>query len=185
MLSGRPLFEGDREAVLDQHLSDAPVGDVHDALARALGKDPRMRPMILGQFLAELASLGGVAPPRPRPTPTGTATGHPAVSGPPAAPPVGGRAKQGDDAPAAATRPRRSKNRVPAAGPCSCRRKTTGRRPPSPRPPPRKSRARVVGPCSCRPQKTRRRRSPSPRPKLHPRVRRQRPSRARVVGPCS
>ena len=63
MMAGKPLFEGAPQDKLAQHASAEPPGDVHEALQRALSKDPRMRPMMLRQFLAELTALGGAEAP--------------------------------------------------------------------------------------------------------------------------
>ncbi|MBX7084542.1 MAG: protein kinase, partial [Nannocystaceae bacterium] len=59
MLRGRPLFTGDAASVLQSHLSAELPGDVSGTLRRGLAKDPRVRPMMLRQFVTELA--GGVS----------------------------------------------------------------------------------------------------------------------------
>ena len=62
MLRGSPLFTGDVATVLGDHLSSDVPADVPHPLPRALAKDPRMRPMMLRQFLAELPGITGAAP---------------------------------------------------------------------------------------------------------------------------
>ncbi|HET6583531.1 MAG TPA: hypothetical protein VFG69_08785, partial [Nannocystaceae bacterium] len=64
MLRGAPLFTGEVATVLADHLSTEVPADVPHPLPRALAKDPRMRPMMLRQFLGELPGITG-APPRP------------------------------------------------------------------------------------------------------------------------
>ncbi len=64
MLSGTPLFAGTPAEVLSQHEEAAPSEAIDAKLRRALGKDPRMRPMMLKQFLSDIANMGGVEPPR-------------------------------------------------------------------------------------------------------------------------
>jgi hypothetical protein len=64
MISGSPLFPGVGDEVLAAHESQAPDASIDAKLRRALGKDPRMRPMMLKQFLADIAQMGGVEPPK-------------------------------------------------------------------------------------------------------------------------
>ncbi len=64
MLAGVPLFSGDAETVLQAHEQQVPSEDIDGKLRRALGKDPRMRPMMLKQFLHDIATMGGVEPPK-------------------------------------------------------------------------------------------------------------------------
>jgi len=61
LITGAPLFSGDAASQLPAHLGGEIPSDVHARLRRALGKDPRMRPMMLKQFLAELRAIGGGA----------------------------------------------------------------------------------------------------------------------------
>ncbi|MEM9462646.1 MAG: hypothetical protein AAGF11_51335, partial [Myxococcota bacterium] len=61
LLHGTPLYGGDPAAQLAADRSDDPPAQTHDRLKRALGKDPRMRPMMLGPFLTELRTIGGGA----------------------------------------------------------------------------------------------------------------------------
>ncbi len=65
MLRGRPLFDGDVASVLAEHLSGEVPSDVPHPLPRALAKDPRMRPMMLRQFLGELPGITSGAPAKP------------------------------------------------------------------------------------------------------------------------
>jgi hypothetical protein len=62
VLTGGPLFEGTPEQKLDLH-ANREAASTDAALKRALSKDARMRPMMLKQFLGELAKLGGDAAP--------------------------------------------------------------------------------------------------------------------------
>lgn len=64
MLSGTPLFSGSPDDVLAAHENQVPDESIDAKLRRALGKDPRMRPMMLKQFLSDIANMGGVEPPR-------------------------------------------------------------------------------------------------------------------------
>ena len=66
LLTGRALFDGTREQKLDLHTNREAAG-TDAALKRALSKDPRMRPMMLKQFLQELAKFreGAAAPAAP------------------------------------------------------------------------------------------------------------------------
>lgn len=81
MLTGAPLYAGDESQVLAGH-KDAPLPEgVHPVLQRALSKDPRSRPMMLKQFLSELATAAGVA----QPAPSGTRA-QPAVASTPSKP---------------------------------------------------------------------------------------------------
>ncbi|MEX1369196.1 MAG: hypothetical protein AB1Z98_39070 [Nannocystaceae bacterium] len=59
LLTGAPLHAGDPPTQLSQHLSGELPDGVHTRLRRALGRDPRMRPMMLKQFIAELRAVGG------------------------------------------------------------------------------------------------------------------------------
>jgi hypothetical protein len=61
LITGAPLFPGDPAAQLESHLRAEVPADVHARLKRALVKDPRMRPMMLKQFLSELRAIGGAA----------------------------------------------------------------------------------------------------------------------------
>ncbi|EDM74087.1 Serine/threonine protein kinase, partial [Plesiocystis pacifica SIR-1] len=62
LLSGAPLFPGTPAEKLDLHANrEAAVEE--GALKRALSKDARMRPMMLKQFLNDLAKIGGSAAP--------------------------------------------------------------------------------------------------------------------------
>ncbi|MCA9712391.1 MAG: hypothetical protein KDK70_41530, partial [Myxococcales bacterium] len=116
LLHGAPLFGGDPAEQLRAHLHDEPPAEVHARLRRALGKDPRMRPMMLKQFLSELRAIGGgvarapvapsaggpTAPPVPGEPVSGSAPssrgwtmfmkedGSPADASPAKAPPVAG-----------------------------------------------------------------------------------------------
>jgi hypothetical protein len=67
MLRGRPLFDGDVAAVLAEHLNGEVPSDVPHPLPRALAKDPRMRPMMLRQFLGELPGITTTAGAAARP----------------------------------------------------------------------------------------------------------------------
>ena len=184
MLSGTPLFAGDRAQILQQHNGADPPAEVHDKLKRALGKDPRMRPMMLKQFLTEVAVAGGVEPPK-----TATRvppTVKPPVAKAPVATPSAGVAPPAtedgrkpssrgwtmfmkaadEDAPASPSQPAppaaAKPSRARAGGRCLCRRRTTGAAASRSRPSPS------------------RRRNPHPQPR-----RRAKPSRARAGGPCS
>ncbi|MEM6296362.1 MAG: hypothetical protein AAGA54_34140, partial [Myxococcota bacterium] len=64
MLTGAPLFSGSPEEVLAAHEQQVPAESIDAKLRRALGKDPRMRPMMLKQFLHDIAQMGGVEPPK-------------------------------------------------------------------------------------------------------------------------
>ncbi len=60
LLTGQPLFDGTPEQKLDLHANREATG-VDPLLKRALSKDPRMRPMMLKQFVTELGKLSGDA----------------------------------------------------------------------------------------------------------------------------
>lgn len=62
MLRGRPLYEGTVEQILQAHLAGELPGDLSSTLRRGLAKDPRVRPMMLRQFVNELATGVGAAP---------------------------------------------------------------------------------------------------------------------------
>ncbi len=64
MLSGEPLFTGAPSDILAAHENRLPSESIDAKLRRALGKDPRMRPMMLKQFLQDIAQMGGVEPPK-------------------------------------------------------------------------------------------------------------------------
>jgi len=67
MLSGKPLFSGPAETVLFQHVNAEPPEATHEVLRRALGKDARLRPMHLKQFLDDVAEALGVGGVEERP----------------------------------------------------------------------------------------------------------------------
>ena len=71
MLRGAPLFTGDAASVLAAHLSTEPGVDVPSSLRRGLAKDPRVRPMMLKQFVTEIAGGLGAAPAGGAPTSRG------------------------------------------------------------------------------------------------------------------
>ena len=71
MLRGATLFAGDAAAVLQAHLSKEPVGEIPAALRRGLAKDPRVRPMMLRQFVTEIAGGVGADPAAGMPTSRG------------------------------------------------------------------------------------------------------------------
>ena len=88
MLTGAPLYSGDEASVLAGHKEGPMPQGVHPVLQRALSKDPRSRPMMLKQFLAEIATAAGVAQPAPsgtRAQPSGGAVA-PGAAAKPAAP---------------------------------------------------------------------------------------------------
>ncbi|MCA9682471.1 MAG: hypothetical protein KC457_09775 [Myxococcales bacterium] len=62
LLTGAPLFPGTDAEKLDLHANREAAG-VDALLKRALSKDPRMRPMMLKQFLGDLGKLAGAAAP--------------------------------------------------------------------------------------------------------------------------
>jgi hypothetical protein len=72
MMHGTPLFTGDPASVLQAHLTTDVADTVVSPLRRGLAKDPRMRPMMLKQFVAELggglvgSAARGTAPPSSR-----------------------------------------------------------------------------------------------------------------------
>ena len=183
MLSGTPLFAGTPEEVLSQHEEAAPSEAIDAKLRRALGKDPRMRPMMLKQFLSDIAHMGGVEPPR-----LAARVSAPNLSASPKAPIAAPKAPDAavarpssrgwtmfmqaqDDEPGSPPSPSRHRaSPAPVDGRCSCRhRTTTQRRRPTPAP----------HPCP--------RRNPSPSP-LRPRSRSrlgERPLRVHADGRCS
>ncbi|MCA9654221.1 MAG: hypothetical protein KC501_30145, partial [Myxococcales bacterium] len=59
LLTGASLYSGDAPSQLAQHLQGNLPDGVHARLTRALGSDPRMRPMMLKQFISELRAVGG------------------------------------------------------------------------------------------------------------------------------
>jgi len=61
MLRGAPLFVGDSAAILQAHLTQEPGAEVAPALRRGLAKDPRVRPMMLRQFVIEITQGVGAA----------------------------------------------------------------------------------------------------------------------------
>ncbi|HLT37201.1 MAG TPA: hypothetical protein VK034_12985, partial [Enhygromyxa sp.] len=58
LLTGQPLFVGSAEQKLDLH-ANREATNVDPLLKRALSKDPRMRPMMLKQFVTDLSKLAG------------------------------------------------------------------------------------------------------------------------------
>ncbi len=124
LLNGSPLYPGDPAEQLAAHLSSDPPPETHARLGRALGKDPRMRPMMLKQFIAELRAIGGgvarapIAPsargPKAPPLP-----GEPTSSGPGGGPSSRGWTmftKAEDDAPASPSAAKAPQAGVPVAG---------------------------------------------------------------------
>ncbi len=81
MLTGSPVYPGDAATQLPQHLAGTLPDGVHARLRRALGRDPRMRPMMLKQFVAELRAIGGGAGPAPRAPSASGATAPPVLGG--------------------------------------------------------------------------------------------------------
>ena len=63
MLGGASQIPGEGVEALRAAMAGEPGPDTHAELRRALSRDPRMRPMMLRQFLGEVAALGGVAAP--------------------------------------------------------------------------------------------------------------------------
>jgi hypothetical protein len=134
LLRGAPLFGGDATSQLAAHLQVDPPDDAHARLRRALGKDPRMRPMMLKQFLAELRAIGGAAASAPLAPASGGAKAPPlpgsdlASSGSAAAKPAGAPSSRGwtmfmkeeGEAPPAAATP------TPAASDVQAKPKTRG-----------------------------------------------------------
>ena len=64
LLTGQPLFGGSVAEKLDLH-ANREAANVDALLKRALSKDPRMRPMMLKQFVTELGKLSDGAAPAP------------------------------------------------------------------------------------------------------------------------
>jgi hypothetical protein len=74
LLVGQPLFAGTVEQKLDLH-ANSEASNTDALLKRALSKDPRMRPMMLKQFVTDLGKLsaeaGAAAPTAPKPSTRG------------------------------------------------------------------------------------------------------------------
>ncbi|MCH9683787.1 MAG: hypothetical protein K0V04_20315 [Deltaproteobacteria bacterium] len=80
LLTGGSLYPGDAATQLPMHLAGTLPEGVHARLRRALGPDPRMRPMMLKQFLTDLRAIAGGAGTAPRAPSIGQA---PAAAGGP------------------------------------------------------------------------------------------------------
>ncbi len=144
LLSGAPMFAVDVAGQLAGHLSVDPPEDLHSRLRRALGKDPRMRPMMLKQFLAELRAIGGGAARAPlapssrgsnAPPMPGSNLASPAPVARPAAAPAAAPSSrgwtmfmqaEGDAAPAAASGPTPTPTPAVAAADVPAKPKTRG-----------------------------------------------------------
>jgi hypothetical protein len=57
LLNGRPLFGGSQAEKLEAHANQPLPSDLDPLFAKGLAKDARMRPMMLKQYVAELAAL--------------------------------------------------------------------------------------------------------------------------------